>query len=87
MSVEDMRLATALAALEHNRAVIRARFTPSTDTSQAPPDSAFPRSATFRWLFAAISNRQLMATLLQALLGKHPVVRTLAAWVMSSGSR
>jgi hypothetical protein len=87
VNTEELRVQSALAALEHNREIIRARFMPHQESKADDRASGFPRSATFRWLRAAVTNRQLVAAALQALLGKHPLGRMLAAWVMSSGAR
>ena len=87
MSPDELRLQSALAALERNRAAIRARFTPHNQGAHGDGESAFPRSATFRWLIAAVSNRRRVSAALQAILGKYPFGRMLAAWVMSGGSR
>jgi hypothetical protein len=87
MSPEQLRLQSALAALERNRALIRARFMPDTEAGAQDGKSKFPRSATFRWLMAAVGNRRLVGAALQAVLGKYPVGRMLAAWVMNGGSR
>jgi hypothetical protein len=86
MNLKDLRVQSALATLEHNREIIRARFMPHQDARDDDRGSGFPRSATFRWLRAAVTNRQLVAAALQALLGKHPLGRMLAAWVMSSSA-
>jgi len=87
MSPEDIRLTSALAALERNRAVIRARFMPHRSELEETGEAEFPRSATFRWLLAALGNRRLVSAALQALLGKYPLGRVLASWVMSGASR
>ena len=87
MSPDQLRLQTALAALERNRAAIRARFIPDKEAIDEGSCQTFPRSATFRWLLAALTNRQLLAAALQVVLGKHPFARTLAAWAMSRSSR
>jgi hypothetical protein len=87
MTPEQLRVQTALAALERNRVAIRARFMPARAPVDENGDPTFPRSATFRWLLAAVSNRRLVAAGLQALLGKYPLGRMLAAWIMSGGSR
>jgi hypothetical protein len=87
MSPEDQRLQGALATLEYNRAVFRARFLPDKDGETKGGENTFPRSTTFRWLLAAVTNRQLVSAGLQALLSKYPFGRALAAWAMSRSSR
>jgi len=87
MRPDELRLQGALATLEHNRAVFRARFISQKDREHDGGENTFPRSATFRWLLAAVTNRQLVSAGLQALLSRYPFGRALAAWVMSRSAR
>jgi hypothetical protein len=82
MNSEDLRLKAAFATLERNRSEIRARFMPAeiTGDTDAP---AFPRSTTFRWLLAAVTNRSLISAALQTVLARYPLGRALAEWVLS----
>ncbi|MGA3157028.1 MAG: hypothetical protein ABSE43_05610 [Steroidobacteraceae bacterium] len=87
MSADDVRLQQALAALDRNRAALRARFIPEQAKPQETGPAKFPRSATFRWLLAAAGNRQLVGAALQTLFGKYPFGRLLAALVLGQRSR
>lgn len=87
MSTDDVRLRAALAALDRNRAALRARFIPDTATPQDAGPAKFPRSATFRWILAAAGNRQLIAAALQTLVGKYPLGHLLATLVQGQRSR
>jgi|HubBroStandDraft_1064217.scaffolds.fasta_scaffold1512550_2 hypothetical protein len=86
MNNEDLRLQSALAALDRNRAMIRARFLRD-KTGVEMSAEGFPRSKTFRWLLAAAGNRQLIGVALQALLGKYPFGRVLAMIVQGQRPR
>lgn len=87
MSAEDVRLQLALAALDRNRAALRARLIPDQANPHEPGPAKFPRSATFRWLMAAAGNRQLVGAALQTLFGKYPFGRLLATLVLGQRSR
>jgi hypothetical protein len=82
MNAEDVRLQAALAALDRNRALVRARFLPENKPADDAGAAKFPRSATFRWLLAAAGNKRLVGAALQAVLGKYPFGRVLASLVM-----
>lgn len=83
MTSEELRLESALATLERNRAEIRARFMPAVNESSSEGDGSFPRSTTIRWLLAALTNRKLISAALQTVLARYPFGRALAEWVMS----
>jgi hypothetical protein len=82
MNAEDLRLQAAFATLARNRTEIRARFMPAADVS-GEGTASFPRSTTFRWILAAVTNRSLISAVLQTVLSRYPLGRALAEWVMS----
>jgi hypothetical protein len=82
MNAQDLKLQAALATLARNRSEMRARFMPADERLGGGAD-AFPRSTTLRWLLAAVTNRNLISAALETILGRYPLGRALAAWVMS----
>jgi hypothetical protein len=75
----ELRAAAARLTLERDREELRQSLVNANES----PGTAFPRSATFRWLLANLSPRSLASTAVTAALMKPGLMQYAVRWVFS----